>query len=258
MTIENYWKITSPQNNQIKLLGKLNSKKYRQEEKKFMVENLATIMDALKDGHDFEALFVTEEFANKNKERLEYLEKNSKAKNFYLLDARTNKYYSDLNTPSGITAVYKIKEKKFNKSSVIYLNGINDPGNLGTIMRSALAFDFANLVLGQNCVDVYNPKVISAAKDSIFKLNIIEDNNGDWLKNNKLPVYAADSHAGVEISEFKPAKTFCLILGSESHGINPEIMKLATKNLKIKISPKIESLNVATAAAILFYRLKQK
>lgn len=258
MNTENYQKITSPQNNQIKLLEKLNQKKYRQETRQFMVENLATIMDALKDGHDFEALFVTEEFANKNKEKLEYLEKKSQAKNFYLIDSRTNKRYSNLDTPSGVTAVYNMEEKKLNKSSVIYLNGVSDPGNLGTIMRSALAFDFVNLVLDETCVDVYNPKVIGAAKDTIFKLNIIEDKTGDWLKNNKLPIYAADSHSGVALAKFKPAKAFCLVLGSESHGISPEIMKRAEKSLKIEISPKIESLNVATAAAILFYELKRK
>lgn len=258
MTTENYQRITSPQNNQIKLLEKLNQKKYRQEAKQFMVENLATIMDALKDGHDFESLFVTEEFENKHKDKLEYLEKNSQAQNFYLIDSRINKHYSNLDTPSGITAVYNMKEKKLDKSSVIYLNGVSDPGNLGTIMRSALAFDFVNLVLDETCVDVYNPKVIGATKDTIFKLNIIEDKTGDWLKNNKLPVYTTDSHSGTALAKFKPAKAFCLVLGSESHGISPEIMKLAKKSLKIEISSKIESLNVATAAAILFYELKQK
>ncbi|MFA4941952.1 MAG: RNA methyltransferase, partial [Patescibacteria group bacterium] len=175
-----------------------------------------------------------------------------------LIDSRTNKRYSNLDTPSGVTAVYNMEEKKLNKSSIIYLNGVSDPGNLGTIMRSALAFDFVNLVLDETCVDVYNPKVIGAAKDTIFKLNIIEDKTGDWLKNNKLPIYAADSHSGVALAKFKPAKAFCLVLGSESHGISPEIMKRAEKSLKIEISPKIESLNVATAAAILFYELKRK
>jgi RNA methyltransferase, TrmH family len=258
MTIENYQKITSPQNSQIKFLEKLNLKKYRQGLKQFMVENLTIIVDALKDNHDFEALFVTAEFANKHQEQLDYLHNNSQCQNFYLIDSRLNKQYSNLDTPSGITAVYDIKEKKPDKTSVIYLNGISDPGNLGTIMRSALAFDFSNLVLDENCVDVYNPKVVNSAKDAIFKLNIIVDKTGKWLKNNKLPIYTTNSQVGVNLAQFKPAKAFCLVLGSESHGISPEIAKQAAKSIKIEISEQIESLNVASAAAILFYELKQK
>jgi RNA methyltransferase, TrmH family len=258
MEMENFQKISSPENERIRLLEKLNSKKYRQKLKQFTVENLAIIIDALKDGYDFEALFVTEDFADKHKEQVEHIQKNSKSQNFYLIDSRLNKRYSSLDTPSGITAVYKITDKAQDKSSVIYLNGISDPGNLGTIMRSALAFDFFNLVLDEETVDPYNSKVVSAAKDAIFKLNIIEDKTGDWLKENKLPVYASDSHAGEDLISFKPAKTFCLVLGSESHGISPEILKLADKTIKIEMSSKIESLNVGSAAAIMLYELKRK
>ncbi|MFH1326389.1 MAG: RNA methyltransferase [Candidatus Falkowbacteria bacterium] len=254
----NYKTINSLQNNQIKLLEKLNSKKYRQEFKQFTVENLTIILDALKDGYDFQSLFVTEEFASKHEEKLAFLQKNSNSQNFYLIDSKLNKAYSNLSTPSGITAIYDIKEKKLDKKSVIYLNGINDPGNLGSIMRIALAFDFLNLVLDKNCVDIYNPKVINASKDAIFKLNIIEDKSGKWFKNNKLPIYSTSSRIGVNLSELKPEKSYCLVLGNESHGVSPEIIKLSKESIKIEISNKIESLNVATVAAILFYELKRK
>jgi len=252
----NYQTISSYHNSQIKLLEKLNSKKYRQEEKLFMVENLAIIYDALKDGFDFEALFVTEEFARKNSEKLEFLEDNSQLENFYSIDQKSNNYYSNLETPSGITAIYKMQENKLDKNSVIYLNGVSDPGNLGTIMRSALAFGFTNLVLDKTCVDIYNYKVINAAKDAIFKLNIIEDKTGEWLENCKLPIYGTDSHSGTALAKFIPAKVFCLVMGSESHGADPEILKRAKENIKIEISDKIESLNVATAAGILMYQLR--
>jgi TrmH family RNA methyltransferase len=257
MKLEDFQGITSAQNSQIKLLEKLNSKKYRQENKQFAVENLVIISDALKSGHDFMALFVTPEFATKHQAELEYLSNNSSAENFYLIDPKLNEYYSNLDTPSGITALYGIPENKLDKSPVIYLNGINDPGNLGTILRSALAFGFKNIVLDETCVDTYNFKVVSAAKDAIFKLNIIEDKTGAWLKNNKLPLYATSSHNGVNLAKFKPAKAFCLVLGGESHGVSPEIMARADKNIKIEISKEIESLNVATAAAILFYEFRK-
>ena len=252
-----YQKIVSSQNAQIKLLEKLNIKKYREQLKQFLVENLAIILDGLNDNYDFEALFVTEEFMDKHPEKLAYIESKSQCQNYYLIDSKLNKQYSSLDTPSGITAIYSQPDKKLDESSVVYLNSINDPGNLGAIMRSALAFDFRNLVLDDNCVDIYNPKVISAAKEAIFKLNIIEDKTGAWLADNKLPVYVTSSHQGDDLAVFKPAKLFCLVLGSESHGVSSEIMKIAKANIKINISAQLESLNVATAAAILFYELRR-
>jgi len=258
MTFENYQKISSPQNAQMKLLEKLNLKKYRQELGQFMVENFTIIVDALESGRDFAALFITEEFAAKHQEKLLSLQKKSKSQNFYLIDQKLNKNYSSLDTPSGVTAVYNIKPEKMDKTSVVYLNGVSDPGNLGSIMRSALAFGFNNIMLDENCVDIYNPKVISAAKDAIFKLNIAEDKTGAWLKKCSLPIYATSSHLGEDLTLVKPAKNFCLILGSESHGVSREILTSAAKSIKIEISSQIESLNVATAAAILFYELKRK
>ena len=251
--------IVSRQNNHIKLLGKLALKKYRHQFGKYIIENLAIIYDGLRGGYDFQSLFVTENFINKHKEKFEYLQNNSARAHFYLIDDKLNKHYSELDAPSGVTAVYNIKSSALVPGkSVIYLNGVNDPGNLGAIMRTALAFDFANLVVDETCADIYNAKTLSAAKDSIFKLNIIEDKDCVWLKENGdiLPIYAADSRSGVSLDEFKPAEKFCLVLGGESHGVSDEIKKLAVENVKIKMSGKIESLNVSAAAAILLYKLR--
>lgn len=252
--------IDSRQNNNIKLLGKLSQKKYRHELGKFAIENLTIIYDGLRDGYDFQALFITRDFIDRHEEKFKYLRKNSASAEFYLIDEKLNKYYSELDTPSGITAIYNIKESFLTpKKSVVYLNGINDPGNLGVIMRAALAFDFLNIVIDEACADIYNAKTLNAAKDSIFKLNIINDKNREWLKSNKniLTIYAVDSNNGVNLNKFKPSEIFCLIFGNESHGISDEILKLAQKKIKIEISEKIESLNVATAAGILFYKLRK-
>jgi TrmH family RNA methyltransferase len=258
MPVKNYRQITSPQNSYIKLLERLKIQKHRRKEQKFMVENLAIIFDALESGYDFEALFITEEFALKHKDKLTFLQRHSRSQNFYLVDSKLNKLYSSLDTAPGIAAIYLVREKKLSGSPVVYLNGISDPGNLGAIMRSALAFNFINFVIDRNCADIHNPKVISAAKDAIFKLNIIEDNSDDWLHKNELPVYAASAQSGFDLSAFKPAQTFCLVLGNESHGISTQIMRIADNAINIKISPQIESLNVAAAAAILFYELGKK
>lgn len=257
MNISEFQEINSLENKQIKILKKLSSKKYREELGLFSVENFVIIIDALKDSYDFEALFVTEAFANKHEESLKKLLRQSKSNNLYLINDKVNKFYSELETPSGVTAIYKIKEQSLTKGSVVYLNAISDPGNMGTIMRSALAFDFVNFVLDEKCVDVYNSKTISAAKDAIFKLNISFDNNFEFFKKTKLPVYSANAVNGGDLKKFKAAKDFCVVLGSESHGIDKKIIDISEANLNIKISSKIESLNVASAAAIIFYELKK-
>lgn len=257
MIDDQYQTIISQQNSLIKKLKKLNLKKYRQEYACFIVENFTIIKDAVKDGYIFESLFITEQFIAKHRKDLDYLKIASHSTNIYLITPQVNKYYSSLETPSGITAIFHIKKANLSKSSVIYLNGVSDPGNLGTIMRSAVAFGYDNFVLDKNCVDIYNPKVINAAKDAIFKLNIIEDSSGNWLQINHLPIYTTDAALGIQLNKFKPAPVYCLVLGGESRGVSPEIIKQSQINLRIKISNKIESLNVAIAASIIFYEFSK-
>lgn len=248
--------ITSSANSKIKDLRLLALKKYRQETGTFLVENFTIIKDALASAHDFEVLFITEDFINKYPDKFAYLEDNSQA-SYYVIDEKVNKHFSGLDTPSGIAAVYQIAEdQSLDEGSVIYLNGISDPGNLGTIMRSALAFGFKNLVLDTYCVDIYNSKVISAAKDAIFKLNIIIDEDGSWLKTNNLPMYVTSSHGGTNLSEFETKSEFCLVLGGESHGVSEDIIEMADSKIKIEMSSEIESLNVAIAAALLLYKFR--
>lgn len=249
--------ITSLQNNHLKLLKKLALKKYRVEYQQFTVENLKIIIDALRSGHDFEVLFVTAEFMTRNLDKFQFLQENSQA-NYYVIDEMMSAHFSQLDTPSGITAIYKMPpSQRITDDSVIYLNSISDPGNLGTIMRTALAFNFKNIVLDDNCVDIYNAKTIAAAKNSFFMLNLLEDKKGDWIRANKLPVYVTSSHGEVDLETFKADDKFCLVLGNESHGISEEINNLASKKIKIDISDNIESLNVSVAAAILFYKLQK-
>jgi TrmH family RNA methyltransferase len=253
--------IVSQSNTNIKWLKKLAQKKHRVQSKEFTVENLTTIYDALKSGYDFKNLFVTQAFIDRNKDKFEYLKKASKAYAWHLIDADINKFYSQLDTPSGITAVYKATEATLDKTkSVIYLNGVKDPGNMGNIMRSALAFDVKNVILDETCVNAYNAKVINATKDAIFKLNIIEDKQCEWLKSNTegLPIYAADAHNGAAIADVKAKKPFCLVLGSETHGVSEDIIKMADKSIRIDIESHIDSLNVSAAAAILLHGLRGK
>lgn len=249
--------ITSLQNNYIKLLKKLSIKKYRLENQKFTVENLKIIKDALKDGYDFQLLFVSASFINRNLDSFHFIQENSKAQ-YCIIDEKLFSHFSQLDTPAGIIAIYNMPQaKKITKDSVIYLNNISDPGNMGTILRTALAFNFNNIVLDRNCVDIYNAKTIAAAKNSFFRLHILEDKEGDWIKENKLPIYTTSSYGETDLDSFQADDNFCLVLGNESHGVSQEIEALAQKKIKINISDNIESLNVSVASAILLYKLQK-
>lgn len=252
-----FQKIESSKNQNLRSLEKLRRKKYRKKESKFVIENAKIIVDALRAGYDFSSLFVTDSFFEAKREIVNEITKASSAQELFLLDDKLNKNFSSLDTASGIAAVYEVVEKKLNEGVVLYLNGVSDPGNLGTIMRSALAFGFENLLIDETCAEVFNPKVVAAAKDSIFKLNFIQDKSLKWLRNYDSPIYATSSHKGEALSEFVSAENFCLVLGSESHGVHPDILKLAEKTVKIEMKGEIESLNVAVAGGIILYKLRR-
>lgn len=248
--------IKSTGNEKIKYLKSLNQKKYRQENSQFIVENFKTIYDSRSCDSGIEDLFVTEEFIEKNQEKFDELISDLKLEEYFLIESHVNETFSSLETPSGICALYNIKEKQIDFDSiVIYLNKINDPGNLGTIFRSALAFDIKNIVVDSDCVDIYNPKTINSAKDAIFKLNIKVDNNRELLKDikDKMKIYSTrlEDSSGMEI--LKKQNKFCLVFGSEANGIDNEIYEISDGFIKINMSDNIESINVASSAAIIFH-----
>ena len=251
-------KIISKDNAKIKELRQLEQKKYRKESGKFLVENTIIIQDATKAGVFFEAIFVTAEFIEKNETKFDSIMNMNQIKEYYLIDERINKSFSSLDTASGIIAVYTKPENKINfHKPIVYLNAINDPGNLGTILRSALAFDLKNIVIDKQCADVYNPKTINAAKDSIFKLNIGFDQSHKILKEikKKMPIFSTrlEKSEGLEI--LKKQDLFCVVFGSESHGVEKEIQEMSNDFIKIPINKEIESLNVAMSAGIVFYEI---
>lgn len=252
--------ITSTNNDKIKSLRKLNQKKYRKETGRFFIENAVIIDDALKSGLQFESLYVSNKFAEKNKDTLKKILQNSFIKEYYMIKDSIYGTFSNLDTPPGICAVYKKIQKPIGYSShIIYLNGINDPGNLGAIIRSALAFGLSNLVVDENCADLYNYKTLQAAKDSIFKLSISSDKDYHILKEikSRMKIYSTRMQDAETIDVLKKSKFFCLVLGSEAHGVSKEIQEMSDGFIKIKINKEIESLNVASAAAILFYEISK-
>lgn len=248
-------KIDSKSSNKIKELRKLDTKKNRNEAKKFLVENAVIIRDGLQDNFDPKRIFVTEAF--QDKEIFEKIRQKSQAEVF-LINEEINKSFSALDTPAGITALYDIKDIDIDRTKPsIYLNSIKDPGNLGTIIRTMLAFGFENLIVDEECCDIYNPKTIQAAKDCIFKIKVLRDKNYQYLKDSKTPIYASHVEDGQDIDSFKIDDNYTLVMGSESHGVAKEILDIAHKKINIKLSNDTESLNVAIATAIILYKFRK-
>ena len=132
---------------------------------------------------------------------------------------------------------------------IVYLDNINDPGNLGTILRTAVAFNYDAVILSKSSVDIYNEKVVAASKGALFLVDTYYDDIDNYLEGRKVIVSALDD--ATPLSECPKENNFILVLGNESHGVSPEIIKKANKVVKIEMNDSIDSLNVAVAAGIL-------
>ena len=140
------------------------------------------------------------------------------------------------------------------------LDNIQDPGNLGTIIRSSVAFNIDTLVLGSGCVDLYNPKVIRATQGLLFHQNIIERNLEELiteLKKENYVILGTDVTNGKELKTLPKYDKYALIMGNEGHGIDPRINSLCDESIYIEMNNNCESLNVAVACSIILYQLNK-
>jgi TrmH family RNA methyltransferase len=158
---------------------------------------------------------------------------------------------TSLNTaPKVIAVASKLDEKEIKTDQrILVLDGIQDPGNLGTIIRTADWFGFDQVVCSENTVDIYNQKVIQASMGSIFRVNVVYRNLPDFLTNLNCPIYGALLQ-GEDLNSFNSSEIHVLVLGSEGKGISYEVLPFVSNPISIKGSGKAESLNVGIAAGI--------
>ena len=171
------------------------------------------------------------------------------------------KAISSLDTPNRIMGVCKKKENSdLLGKRYLLLDGVQDPGNLGTIVRSAVAFNIDTIVLSNDTVDLYNPKVLRSTQGMIFHTNIIECDLVsviDELHNMGITVYGTDVNNGIDARELSSLDktSFALVMGNEGNGVRREVKELCDKNLYINMNENVESLNVGVATSILLYEL---
>ena len=235
--------ITSKDNQKIKYINKLKDKKFRDSEDKFLVETLNLIEEASKSGLLLE-VYTT----------LDSLEVSCPV---YQVSSFVMDKIKSINT-SKVVGVCKRKESKDLGNKLLLLDGIQDPGNLGTIIRSSVAFGIDTIVLSNNSCDLYNDKVIRATEGAIFKINIVRDNLEDIIfkiKEKNIDIYGTDVSDGIDVASIKKDK-FAIVMGNEGNGISEKVKKLLDKNIYIK-TKQVESLNVAVATSIILYELSK-
>ena len=239
--------ITSIENPKIKKYLKLKTRKYMKKEELFIVEGEHLVLEALKNNLLVD-LLVLEDYQ-------------------YNIDFPcTFVSYNILKLLSSMESVPKVIGivKFFNKkeilgNKIILLDDIGDPGNLGTIIRSSVAFGITDIVLSPNTVDIYNDKVIRASQGMIFNINVLRCDLKDVitsLKDKGYLVLGTDVSRGVDVRSIKTDK-YAIVMGNEGMGVKEEILKQCDKNLYIKMNEHCESLNVGVAASIIMYELNR-
>ncbi len=249
MNIKN---VTSLKNDIIVQTKKLKNKKYREQTGTFFAEGMKNVRDSLMHS-EAECIFVTDEA---------FLEREYKCP-CYIVSEQIMRELSDTVTPQGMAAVFKMKEFSYDKISdkIIFLNGVSDPGNVGTILRTACAFGFNTVIADYKTADIYSPKIIRSAMSAVFSLNILRTQTPEdeikALKNKGYKFYVSClSEKSENIDEIDFSDKTVIAVGNEANGADESIISLADKLYIIPMEDGIESLNVAVAAGISMYKAK--
>ena len=229
--------ITSVNNERVKYWAKLKIKKFRDEEKKFLIEGDHLVDIALKKGLVLDLIT---------------LDNNYDFDNTYTVSEEVMKKISNQVSISRVAAVCKYDYKKDYVGNIIMLDRLQDPGNLGTIIRSAIAFDFKTIILGNGTVDVYNEKTIRASEGMLFNINIVKEDLFESipkLKKDGYSIIGTDVNSGTNLTKGKIA----LIIGNEGQGMDKKLKPLCDSLVHIPMNKDCESLNAGVAASILMY-----
>ena len=235
----NYTSINKPY---IKELNQLKRKKYRDQTDLFLVEGKHLVTEAYNSGCLKELLV---------EENIDY----KIDVNTHIINKSIVKYLSELDNPTGIFGVCKKINHQNKNERLLILDGVQDPGNMGTIIRSAKAFDIDKIIINDKCVDPYNSKVIRATQGMIFKVDIEIKELNEYIKEIKHThkIYVTKVDGGKSLKKIEKENKFAIIMGSEGQGVSEELQKQADTFLYIPMNEECESLNVAVATSIILY-----
>jgi len=235
--------------NQLKLITSLGQKKYRVKHNLFIAEGTKVVNEFLNSTFQLEALFCVDDSEYKKSDKV------------FSISITELKKISNLSTPNNVLAIFKIPNVKSfeNEGLVLVLDELNDPGNLGTIIRLSDWFGVNEIVCSNNTVDCYNAKVVQASMGSLTRVNITYTDLELYLKNTEKPKFASLMN-GKNVYKTKLPKDAILVMGNEANGISESVLKLMDNSVSIPRFGNLkqtESLNVATATAILLSEFKR-
>jgi len=245
--------------NKIKQIQSLKTKKGREKERLFLIEGIRCINSFLENSDDLTEILTTRSFTSMNKKIINL----SKKKNIFhtMIPDKIMKTISDTKTPSGILGISKLSsppEMNLDSKRWIYLYKISDPGNLGTILRSATWFNIKNIALSKDSTDPYSPKTIRSAAGAHPHLNIYQEVDYKTYLGYNYFLLGADQNSDNNLESSDYNKKIVLFLGNESDGINVSIKKKLDKLISIERLGHGESLNVAIAGSIIMNDLAIK
>jgi len=249
-------------------IHRLKSEKFRYREDRFLIEGTHLCEEALASSWEVDLLLFTSDFSQllRGKKLIDgFGEKEVK---LFRVKREELEKLSDTKTPQGVAGIVKKKKFYLNKllqkktSLFLGLDNIRDPGNLGTIIRTADAAGADGVLLSRGCVELYNPKVVRSTMGSLFHLPVIEELDLKVvmreLKKSGFKVLVSEVHEGKDYLRIKYPEKTCLLVGGEATGINREFLNLADERIKIPIYGKAESLNASVAAGILLFDIAGK
>jgi TrmH family RNA methyltransferase len=252
----------------LKELVKLKTKKGRKTQKRFLIEGMRLCEEVANSNWEAESVLFTSSFqsspAGKN-----LLQKFQRRKiDTIPVKKEIVKKLSETATPQGIIAVVKIKEFSLGElwsegsNIILALDAIRDPGNVGTLIRTADAFGINGVILSSDTVEVYNPKVVRSTMGSIFHLPIFDDVDLEKtiprLKKLNFKIFGTDVKEGKEFDKLDCSGKICILIGSEAKGLNKKLFPLSDAIIRIRTYGKAESLNASVAGGILLYEITKR
>ena len=238
--------------NRIKEIVKLHQKKFRDEQGLFIAEGYKILEELIETNANIVEIFALKT-ANLRKIQ----------KTVTIVNEETMKKISTTDSPCEIITIARKKEQNINNFSnlkkLVLLDSISDPGNLGTIIRSATAFEIDGIILFGNCVDLYSPKVIRSTTGNLFKIPIVNIKNTkeivELFPNHTKIATALSKKNNISLKECSQINKYIIMLGSEAKGLSENLVKLTDKNIRLEMSRNVESLNLSVSASIIFYEL---
>ena len=257
--------ITSKDNETIKHIRKLKEKKYRDEFGEYIVEGVKLINEAIAEKLDVKTIVICDN-CNKTETINQNLMYEVAKYSCIYVDEKVFNTITEVQNPQGILAVVGKKNKQeeinYNEDVIVILDDIQDPGNLGTILRTIDSVNLSQVIISKKSGDVYNSKVIRSTMGAIFRINVIESHNlSETIKNlkkHKFTIISTSLDTDKTIYDIQYKKV-AIVIGNEANGVSKEIQEISDSKIKIPMLGKTESLNASVATGIVLYEyVRQK